>query len=338
MKALRTGATLCALVAALGACRDGGMTGEDASTPRDSGGRRDTGMMVEDDAAVGEDAGGDDGGGSDDSAPVATDVTLRALQDLTNASHPMNNARVNLVDTDLVALTGRVLIGSRTDTSCRFAFWVGKANGDFSGIQVQELINRGTASDCFAVMARKIPMDLQPGARIASITNANFGEFCSGPTGSMAGMCRNFEQSQLFLGAANATVTVMGAGTAPTPASVSVGDLVAEMGAPGARALNLEGSLVKVSNVRVYTYRPMGSMFDTYALVASDDTGNTKQLDLIISNFPRTSCARSFVMSRGTGTIASVSGILMPNFGRWSLRLRDERDLEGVACASDGGM
>lgn len=348
MKSMRTGAVLGALLALAGvsACRE-----EMMMTPEDTGvrdtGRRDT--NVEPDATVedtgpGEDSGPGEDGSTGEGGVVATNATLRDLQDITAAGHPMNNQRINLMDTGLVALTPRTVIGSASGTdTCRFGFWVGKVSGgDFTGIQVQESVRNPTMMSCFSLTTGlKIPADLQAGAAIAGILDSTFSDFCLGPTGVDRSMCRNFEQSQIFLGGAGSRVMLSGTPMSPMPLSVTTGDLVIAAGAPGPRALALEGTLVRVSNVRAQVTMGMSGMttFTTYALVASDDSGATRPLQLVISNFIRTSCVRNFLSNRGMTPITSVTGILTPDFGVWKLRLRDENDIEGIgSCATDGGM
>jgi hypothetical protein len=280
-------------------------------------------------------------GGTGMDAAMAQTVTLAMLQDITNANHPAANARVTLEQSDLVALTGRVLIGSSTASSCRFAVWVGTAaGGDFGGIQVQELVDRGAASNCFdASLVRKIPMDIAPGTRITSVANANFGEFCAGPAGGSAGMCRNYEQSQLFLGAMTAAINTMGAGTAPTPLEVTVPNVGQTSGGMlGTRTLALEGTLIRVNNVRVTTTTTTndgGSSFTTVNI--ADPMDATRTLEVQISNFTRTACTRNYFNSINGMTASSITGILVPDFGVWKIRLRNEMDVAGLDCATDGG-
>ena len=98
--------------------------------------------------------------------------TIRQIQDLADPAHPAPGGNVTVNQTGMVALTGRVLIGSRNGDSmnrCRFAFWVGSGmTGDFTGIQVQELINLGDAGDCFGVPPDKHPENLAVGDSITS--------------------------------------------------------------------------------------------------------------------------------------------------------------------------
>lgn len=291
-------------------------TGQDVNNPPTDGG---SGM---------------DGGG-------ATSVTLRQLQDITDMAHPAANARVSLEDTDLVALTPRLLIGSSTASSCRFAVWVGKATGgDFGGIQVQEVVDRGAASNCFDMsLVRKIPADIAIGTRVTSVVNANFGEFCAGPAGGNPGMCRNYEQSQLFLGAATAAINTMGMGTVPTPSDVTVPVIGQTSGAMlGTRTLALEGTLVRVRNVRVtatMSSNDGGAAFTT--VTVADPADATRTLEIQISNFTRTTCTRNYFNSINGMNAASITGILVPDFGVWKIRLRSENDVEGLNCNTDAG-
>lgn len=278
--------------------------------------------------------GGMDGGGS-------TNVTLRQLQDITDPAHPMARARVNLVQPDLVALTGRIVTGSATGDPCRFSVWVGTATGgDFGGVQVQETVPRGMASNCFdAMLVRRIPMDIAPGTRITAVNEASFGEFCAGPTGQNPAMCRNFELTNIFLGAATSAIVTAGAGPAPTPLSVSVAAVGQDtMGGLGMRTLALEGTLIRIpmANVRVTTtVQDGGSSFTNAYLV--DPMDATRSIEVQISNFPRTTCVRNFFSSRNGMSVGAVTGILNPDFGVWKIRVRNEMDIEGVDCNTDGG-
>jgi hypothetical protein len=152
-------------------------------------------------------------------------------------------------------------------------------------------------------------------------------------------MCRNFEQSQLFLGAATAAINTMGMGTTPTPLDVPVSAIGQDsMGALGMRTLALEGTLVRVRNANVRTTTTTndgGTPFTTVALI--DPMDASRSIEVQISNFPRTACARSHFMSRNGMQVPSVTGILVPDFGVWKIRLRDERDIEGIDCSTDGG-
>lgn len=269
-------------------------------------------------------------------------VSLKAVQDPTDPDHPIKNAKVNLTDTDLVALTPRVLIGSASAAECRFAVWIGKpGGGDFAGVQVQELITRGSASNCFGVTPGKIPSTVKVGDTVTAVEGANYGEFCAGPTGTPPATCGDFEQSQLFLGGAVAKITFGAAGATPTATTVTVADLVADAaGKPGPRALKLEGTLVKVEGVKVDATAD-GGITTAYVLDASDSTGS-KKLEIQISNFPATGCVRTYFVGKSGSTIDSITGVLVPDFGRWKIRLRDDKDVSGTACVTgdagtDGG-
>lgn len=278
--------------------------------------------------------GGMDGGG-------ATNVTLRQLQDITDPAHPMARARVNLVQSDLVALTGRIVTGSASADPCRFSVWVGTAaGGDFGGIQVQETVPRGSASNCFdAMLVRKIPMDIAPGTRITSVMDASFGEFCAGPTGQNPAMCRNYELTNIFLGAATSAINTMGPGTVPTPLDVTVAAVGQDaMGGLGMRTLALEGTLIRIpmANVRVTTTVQDGGASFTNAYLV-DPTDATRSIEVQISNFTRTTCVRNFFASRNGMSVGAVTGILNPDFGVWKIRVRNEMDIQGVDCNTDGG-
>jgi hypothetical protein len=272
-------------------------------------------------------------------------VTIRQLQDLNDPMHPAPNTIVNVDQPGMVALTPRLLVGSRRgdDTGrCHWAVWVGTGmTGDFSGIQVHELVSRGDAGDCFGTPPGRIPVDLVPGDRISMIANASYGEFCFGPSGTMPGMCREFEQTQLLISTREGAITRSGMGTAPMATPAAVGDLVAANGAPGPRTLALEGALVVVRNVRVITTMTTNDAgtFTDVSVVDPSDTMNTRRLDIEISNFRQTSCVRSYFTAQNGMTVPSITGVLLPQFGRWKIRIRDERDVEGLSCAGpDGGV
>ncbi len=279
-----------------------------------------------------------------DGGAAAQTVTLAMLQDITNAMHPMRNARVTLEQPDLVALTPRVLIGSTTGSTCRFAVWVGTSTGgDFNGIQVQEVVDRGAAANCFDMsLVRKIPLDIAPGARITSVANANFGDFCAGPSGGNPAMCRNYEQSQLFLGAMNSAINVMGMGTVPTPSDVAV-PAVGQTGPGmlGMRTLALEGTLVRVRNVRVtatMNSNDGGTAFTTVTVADPATPGST--LEVQISNITNANCVRTHFNTINGMMSPGITGILVPDFGVWKLRLRAVSDVEGLNCMTtmtDGG-
>ncbi len=267
-----------------------------------------------------------------DGGVTAREVTVRQLQDLADAMHPMPGSRVCVTQADLVALTGRLLIGSSSADTCRFAVWVGSpAGGDFSAIQVQETIPRGVATSCFNAMANKIPENITPGTRV-QVIDATYGEFCG--AAMMIPMCRDFEQSQIFLGG-RAMLLTMGMGTAPTPGAataIEVGQTGA--GAIGARTLALEGTLVRLSNVRVNAVVADGGFTN---VTVSDPMDATRTVGILISNFPATACTRTYFNAQN-GMTTSVTGILVPDFGKWSIRLRNETDVAGLSCARDAGV
>jgi hypothetical protein len=291
----------------------------------------DTSVKV-DSAAVQDTAKSDTTSGDSATGPI----TLKALQDPSDAAHPTPGARVTLSDTDLVTLSPRMLLGSSTGTQCRFAVWIGKSGGGaFAGVQVQELLDRGTASNCFAVTPGKIGSTIVPGQPVSAI-EGTYAEFCAGPTGTPATMCRSFEQTQIFLGG-TATFTLSGGGGAtPTPTSVAVADLVKDAaGAEGPRALDLEGTLVRVTNVKVL--QELSGTFKATLVVAAGDTTSSKKLEIQISNFINTNCVRTYFADQEGLSVSSITGILVPDFGRWKIRLRDEKDVSGVICATDAG-
>jgi hypothetical protein len=243
---------------------------------------------------------------------------------------------VKLSDTDLVALTPRILVGSSTGTSCRFVVWIGKAaGGDFRGVQVQELLDRGTATSCFAVTPGKIPGTVAPGDTVTAV-EGTYSEFCAGPTGGDPTMCRAFEQTQIFVGGTSGKLTLGGAGTTPTATSVTVANLVKDAaGAEGPRALALEGTLVRVTNVKVL--QELSGTFKATLVVDAGDTTSSRKLEIQISNFINTNCVRTYFADQEGLSVGSITGILVPDFGRWKIRIRDEKDVSGVICATDAG-
>jgi hypothetical protein len=261
--------------------------------------------------------------------------TIEQLQNPEDPAHPEPGARVTIEEEGMVALSGRMLVGSSRGSggSCRFAIWVGNpVSGDYTAIQVQELIRlpAGTTS-CFDVAAGKISPDFAPGDAVTSIENATYSEFCAGPAGATP--CTDFEQSNIFLGG-TATITRGTAGTAPTPTTVTVAELVSENGAPGTRALALEGGLLRVENVRISsrTESAGSSTITLYSAYLAD--APTIAVEIVVQNFVTTRCVRDELTRLAGGTdTATISGVLLPNFGRWSLRVRDEGDIAGLTCA-----
>ncbi len=323
-------------------------SGSSSSLPRDAqadGTQGDTSSTppadtsVDPDVAVEDSSVAPDGGGPVDTGSVSTDaapktVTIKALQDPSDANHPTLNAKVIVDEAGLVALTGRVLVSSNTAVDCRFAAWVGKPNGgDFSAIQVQEVFPRGSATGCFAAPVQKIPSDLAVGQPITSM-DGNYTEFC---TAGMVMPCRDFEQSQIFLGSAGKLVRGSGTSNVPTPQSVTVADLSKDPNSgPGPRALGLEGTLVKVSNVRVIQMAQDGGAFtDTFVADVSDTSGQ-KPIEVEIRNFTTTNCVRAHFVTMNGRTVPSITGILAPDLGKWTIRLRDEKDVGGLVCGDAG--
>ena len=258
--------------------------------------------------------------------------TIAQLQNRADAMHPASGTRVTVDQAGMVALTSRVLVGSAMPSSgsCRFAIWVGAAaSGEFTAIQVQELITLPAGMSCFDLPVGKISDAFAPGDTVTSIDNATYNEFCAGPAGSMMGACTDFEQSNIFLGG-TATLVRGAAGSAPTGTVVPMSDLVAAGGAPGARAVALEGGLLSVENVQIRA-TPDG-MFSRYS--AYLPAAPTVELDVLVSNFPATRCVRDHFTSLAMGTTAvpRLTGVLLPNFGRWTLRVRSEADVGGLTC------
>lgn len=319
-------------------CADGGM-------PRDAAGSAcDAAMTAEDTLAACTDGCSNDGDTFVDCAdfdcdafctdggPGPTVFTIRQLQDRADAMHPAPGTRVTVNQAGMVALTPRVVVGSATggtSMTCRFAVWVGAAvSGEFTAIQVQELIDLPTGTtSCFDLPAGRISDAFAPGDAVVAITDATYNEFCAGPM-PLPMPCTDYEQSNIFLGG-TATITRGAPGTAPSGTVVPVSDLVGASGAPGARAVALEGGLFTVSGARISS-RPDGA-FTIYSAFAAGTPANA--LDIVVSNFPQTACVRTALMglAGGTGT-TNITGVLLPNFGRWSLRIRNESDVTGVTC------
>ncbi len=186
----------------------------------------------------------------------------------------------------------------------------------------------GTES-CFDLPAGKISPDFAPGDSVTAISDATYNEFCASPSGTTPDPCTDFEQSNIFLGG-TAAIVRGAAGTAPEPVVVSVADLVGEDGTPGSRAIALEGTLLRVETVRINA-TPDGD-FTRYSAFAAD--APTEELDIFVSNFPETGCVRDHFAALATGeeTVPSITGVLLPNFGRWTLRIRDEGDVAGLEC------
>jgi hypothetical protein len=137
-------------------------------------------------------------------------------------------------------------------------------------------------------------------------------------------------------------VTTGAPGAAPAPAMVNFSDVAQNAdGTPGTRTLALEGVLVRVSNVRLRAQSMMtdaGSSFSSYTAYDAADTGMTRPLGIQIENFVTTRCVRDYITANTGMTAASITGILVPNFGVWSLRIRDEHDIAGIDCTPrDGG-
>jgi len=270
----------------------------------------------------------------------ATTYTIPQLQNRADAMHPTSGDRVSVSAAGMVALTGRVLIGSAmfdvptrpVDPVCRFAIWVGApVSGDFTAIQVQELIALPTTvASCFALPDGKINSLFAPGDAVTSINNATYNEFCAGPSGTPPVPCTNFEQSNIFLGGAASTIVRGAAGAAPSGTVVAIADLVGAAGAPGARAVALEGTLLRIEGAQIKS-TPDG-MFARYSAILG--SAPTIELDILVSNFPDTLCVRTHFMTLATGTttVPSITGVLVPNFGRWTLRIRNADDIAGLTC------
>ena len=127
----------------------------------------------------------------------------------------------------------------------------------------------------------------------------------------------------------------MGMGAAPTPGAataIEVGQTGA--GAIGARALALEGTLIRLSNVRVNATIADGGFTN---VTVSDPMDATRTVAILISNFPSATCTRNYFNAQN-GMTTSVTGILVPDFGKWSIRLRNEMDVTGLSCARDAGV
>lgn len=270
----------------------------------------------------------------------ARSVTIRQLQDIDDPMHPAPGSYVTLEQSGMVALTPRMLISS-SGGECRWAAWIGSGTtGDFSGVQVQELVRMGDAGDCFHAPAGKIPADLIPGDRISAIREAQYTEFCAGPSGVDRSMCRNWEQTQLFVGTRNGQFVRAGTGSAPMPTEVAVSEIAPTTdGSLAPRTLALEGVLIRVSNVRVRTTMTDAGSVPDIEVFDSSDTTMARPLRIQVSNFLNTRCVRDYFVARNGMTVTSITGVFLPSFGRWTLRIRDENDVSGVTCTrGDGGV
>jgi hypothetical protein len=325
---------------------------EDGGVPRDTPAAMtcDGGTMPEDSVAACSDSCDNDGNGFADcndfdccgvrtDCPAGTEcgpdpaLTIAQIQNRADPMHPTDGDRVTVTQAGMIALTGRVLVGSASggsSRSCRFAVWVGApVSGDFTAIQVQELIDLPVGTDsCFDLPEGKISEDFAPGDAVTSINDATYDEFCAGPMPAPS-PCTDYEQSNIFLGG-TATIVRGAPGTPPTGTVVAVSDLVGAAGAPGARSVALDGGLFTIEDVRIGS-RVDGSFMTYFAFLPA---APTVELDLIVSNFPNTTCVRTAFTTNVTAmtTVPSVTGVLLPNFGRWSLRLRGEGDVEGLTC------
>jgi hypothetical protein len=260
-------------------------------------------------------------------------VTIEQIQNRAAAGHPTSGDRVSVTQAGMVALTSRVLVGSAsggTAMSCRFAVWVGAAvSGDFTAIQVQEIIPLPTGTtSCFDVEPGRISPDFAPGDVVTSINDATYNEFCAGPMPAPS-PCTNFEQSNIFLGG-SATIVRGAAGTAPTGTVVALSDLVGAAGAAGTRSVALEGGLLTVEDVQIGS-RLDGTFMQYFARLPG---APTVELDILVSNFPETACVRTALTGyvAGSTTVPGITGVLLPNFGRWTLRVRGPDDVEGLVC------
>lgn len=272
-----------------------------------------------------------DGGGT-------TGVTIRQIQDLADPMHPASGSHVTLNEPGLVTLSQRILLSSATGGSsatCRFGVWVGSGStGDFTGIQVQELIPLGSAASCFDVPEGKIPAMIRAGTPISVLSDLTYTEFCSGPMGVDRTMCRNWEQTQLTV-RSTTTLTAGAVGNAPSPTTATVPEL-GTMNAtlPGSRAINLEAGLVSVSGVVRVVMNDTG--FSDYFLDESAGSANSVQIEE--SNSVNASCLRTYLAAHNGATI-TLTGLLEPNFGLWSVRVRTSDDVTGTSCGSmDGGV
>ena len=273
----------------------------------------------------------------DGGVPAAT-YTIEELTNRADPMHPAPGVRVNVEQDGLVALTPRLLVGSQNVSpgeSCRFTIWVGAAeSGEFTAIQVQELVTAPAGvTSCFNVPPGRISPDFAPGDAVTAISNATYNEFCGGPTPNPS-PCTEFEQSTIFLGG-SATITRGDAGTPPTGTVVPVSDLVGENGAPGARSVALESGLFTVEDVRIGVRTRMSGDRTFYDFYAFTPDAPDVHLDILVQFFPTTACVRDHLNEVAAGTdTATVTGVLVPSFGRWSLRLRDHNDIAGLTCGT----
>jgi hypothetical protein len=319
-------------------CRDMSMDMDTGMNPTDAGGD----MGVRTDSATDMGSNPTDTGGNDVVMPPTdggtVGVTIRQIQDLMDPMHPASGAHVTLNEPGLIALSSRVLIGSASGGSsatCRFAIWVGSgATGDFTGVQVQELIPLGDAGRCFDLPDGLIPGNIRPGTPISALTDMTYTEFCSGPTGVDRTMCRNWEQTQLSLRRSSTFVAgTMVNAPSPTTATVpEIGTMDATM--PGSRSINLEGALVEVRNGIVQVVVNDGGFSDFYLL---DAAGSTNKVQIETGNAFSATCIRNYLTGLNGMTIPSVVAPLEPEFGLWTLHTSSPSSFPGLSCSTDGG-
>lgn len=342
---------LALLVGALSACRDTTMDQPDTSNPGTDGsmtgdatadmGVREAGPMME--GGTGNEGGtGSETGGGD--ARPSVSITIAQLQNPMDSMHPSTGSYVTLMQSGMVALTPRMVIGSTTPSaggSCTFAVWVGDGmTGNYHGVVVREQVPFDSdAGDCFSVTG-KIPANITPGTTITSITEASYSESCGGPSGTTAAMCDSWAYTTAFLGG-RAAFNVGAMGTVQTPTDTNLAETgqtqMSGNGVPGTRTPQLEGTLIRLSNVITGTAMETtsgGTALTVLEVHQGTDTAHTLRVDA--ANFRSAACVRGLMVGR---TLPSLTGVLTSSFGQWRIKLWDiaNAGLTTADCATDGG-
>ena len=211
--------------------------------------------------------------------------------------------------------------------------WVGTlVGGDFSAVQLQHEALIGDAGFCDDVEDRYLTRNLAVGTGVTSFAGT-YEEFCQ-TAGCAAGASPTRE---VYLsGFATGPMAVV-----PTPTMVTATDVAGTATMPGSRAAALEGSLVRLSNVRLTSLgaHPDGGTATNFLVADATDTAGAHAIQLDMSNFVGAPCTRDSLTARMIGgTVASVTGILEIDFGTWIVKVRTPNDVAGANCMGDAGM
>jgi len=353
----QTGLWLVGLAVSLGACREmpisGPEGGVDATSPTNDTSTGNDGSTNPTDT---NNQTNNDGSTGNDGGATTRTVSVAQTQNFADPQHPPLDTTITLSDQNLVALSPRMIIDQSSSTvtlsdggratlttSCRIGVWIGNpAGGDFMGIHIQDnVFSTDAGLNCFSVNSL-IPSDIAPGQIVSAVDRGTYEERCEF-SGFDAGSCRSFESTRIYR---PRTFTVGAQGTAPTPTPVTVADIgqVPSNNAVGARAVALEGTLVRIDGARlrlspVPNTNPARFDYDLVDPSASPDAGlnDLRAVRVSVSNISFASCGRAFLDARDGQTIGSVTGILTPLFSRWTIRVRTTSDISGTACGTDGG-